>query len=95
LDLCKSVGRQYFPHPGLIGVPHDEVEVFVFACLLANKGVDPPAAVQPESTLAMPSHPRISTTSAAVIVIPEPYRHPGENAANGRHLPGRPIAGQR
>jgi hypothetical protein len=46
-DLRKSVGRQYFPHPGLMGVPHDEVEVFVFACLLANKGVDTPAAVQP------------------------------------------------
>jgi hypothetical protein len=46
-DLRKPVGRQYFPHPGHMSVPHDEVKVFVFACLLANKGVDTPAAVQP------------------------------------------------
>jgi hypothetical protein len=46
-DLLKPVGRQYFPHPGLMSVPHDEVQVFVFARLLANKGVDTPAAVQP------------------------------------------------
>jgi hypothetical protein len=36
LDLRKLVGRQYFPHPGHMSVPHDEVQVFVFACLLAN-----------------------------------------------------------
>ena len=46
-DLGEPVGRQNFPHPELMGVPHDEVQVFVFACLLANKGVDTPAAVQP------------------------------------------------
>ena len=46
-DLREPVGRQYFPHPGHMSVPHDEVQVFVSACLLVNKGVDTPAAVQP------------------------------------------------
>ena len=46
-DLRKPVGRQYFPHPGHMSIPHDQVQVFVFACLLANKGVDTPATVQP------------------------------------------------
>jgi hypothetical protein len=55
-DLRKPVGRQYFPHPGLMGVPHDEVQVFVFARLLANQGIDTPAAVQPYIS-ARPAEP--------------------------------------
>ena len=39
--------REHFPHPGLTGIPHDEVEVLVFARLLADQGVYTPAAVQP------------------------------------------------
>jgi hypothetical protein len=46
-DLYETVGRQSFPHPVLMGVPHDEVQVLVFTGLLANQGVDTPAAVQP------------------------------------------------
>jgi hypothetical protein len=30
-----------------MGVPHDEIKVLVFTGLLANQGVDTPAAVQP------------------------------------------------
>lgn len=47
LDLRKPVVREHFPHPGLMGVPQDEVEVLVFARLLADQGVYTPAAVQP------------------------------------------------
>jgi hypothetical protein len=46
-DLYETVGCQSFPHPWLMGVPHDEVQVLVFTGLLANQGVDTPAAVQP------------------------------------------------
>jgi hypothetical protein len=46
-DLSETVGRQDFSHPWLMGVPHDEVQVLVFTGLLANQGVDTPAAVQP------------------------------------------------
>jgi len=46
-DLYETVGRQNLPHPVLMGVPHDEVQVLVFTGLLANQGVDTPAAVQP------------------------------------------------
>jgi hypothetical protein len=46
-DLYETVGRQSFPHPGHMGVPHDEIQVLVFTGLLANQGVDTPAAVQP------------------------------------------------
>jgi hypothetical protein len=46
-DLCETVGRQNFPHPWLMGVPHDEIQVLVFTGLLANQGVDTPAAIQP------------------------------------------------
>jgi hypothetical protein len=74
-DLRKPVGRQYLPHPRHMGVPHDEVQVFVFARLLANKGVDTQPPSSHTSAPAARSHPRISTTSAPVIVISEPYRH--------------------
>src|SRR4029450_10808857 len=47
LDLRNPVVREHFPHAGLMGVPHDEVEVLVFARLLADQGVYTPAAVQP------------------------------------------------
>src|SRR5215204_5609564 len=56
-DLRKPVGRQYVPHPGLMSIPHDEVQVFVFACLLANKGVDTPAAVEPDIDARRPEPP--------------------------------------
>jgi hypothetical protein len=46
-DLYETVGRQNFPHPKLMGIPHDEVQVLVFTGLLANQGVDTPAAIQP------------------------------------------------
>jgi hypothetical protein len=35
-NLHETVGRQSFPHPGLMGVPHDEIQVVVFTSLLAN-----------------------------------------------------------
>jgi hypothetical protein len=35
-NLCETVGRQSFPHPGLMGVPHDQVQIIVFTGLLAN-----------------------------------------------------------
>jgi hypothetical protein len=46
-DLYETVGRQNFPHPWLMGVPHDEIQVLVFTGLLANQGADAPAAVEP------------------------------------------------
>ena len=56
-DLHETVGRQNFPHPWLMDIPHDEVQVLVFTGLLANQGVDTPAAVQPHTALAARSHP--------------------------------------
>ena len=46
-DLCETVGRQNFPQPGLMSVPHDEVQILVLTGLLTSQGVDTPAPVQP------------------------------------------------
>jgi hypothetical protein len=69
LDLRKPVVREHFPHPGLMDVPHDEVEVLVFARLLADQGVYTSAAVQSNIDCGTSEHPRIWTTSAAVIML--------------------------
>jgi hypothetical protein len=52
-----------------MGIPHDEVQVLVLTGLLTNQGVEPQPPSSHTSALAARSHPRISTTSAAVIVI--------------------------
>jgi hypothetical protein len=45
--LPKSLVCEHRPHPDPMGVPHDEVEVFMFARLLPYQGIHTPAAVQP------------------------------------------------
>ena len=45
--LRGSVVGEYVSHPGLMSIPHDEVQVFVWACLLTNQCVDTPAAIKP------------------------------------------------
>ena len=75
-DLRKPVGRQYFPYPGGMSVPHDEVQVLVFAPpARQSKASTPHPPSSHTSALASSSHPRISTTSVAVIFMPEPYMH--------------------
>ena len=46
-NLYEPAGRQSFPQPRLMGVPHDEIQVPVFSGLFAKQGIDAPATVQP------------------------------------------------